>query len=290
MRNIFFATVFLLSLSPLFSQSGRVTFENHTDFFKSLYNLNFKNAGSLLNRMDTGLVEYHFLVANYYWWNYLCDGSAQFKDSISLHLHLSLAKVAHQDSLPQAYYLKLTSYAFLARLSLFDNHYLDALLYANNITDNIEFSLKNADKSPYYKIMAGLYNYAAGYGKHTYWYLYPYFLTIPEGDEKKGLEQLQSLCDNPDFLIQNEANYFLMRIYYEAYSDYQNAAKHCRKILQNNPDNLIYRGLLIYIYTQINRTEEVSKQKQIYFQTLNILKSQLSEQQYHYLQDISNIK
>ncbi len=292
MKSIFFSTVFFLifSFSSLYSQKKDFTFENHTAYFKSLYNFRFGEAASLLHRTDTNLVEYHFLAANYFWWIYLCEASSRIKDSISFHLHQSLNRIAGHDSLPAGYYLKLATYAFLARLSLFDNHYLDALLYVDNITDNILFSLSNADKSPYYKIMAGLYNYAAGYGKRSYWYLYPYFLTIPSGNEKKGIKQLLSLCDNPSFLIQNEANYFLMRIYYEAYEDYQNAALYCRKILQNNPDNLVYRALLYQIYTKMEKPQKAENQKNIYYQTLEKIKTQLTQGQYQYLRDIENIK
>jgi hypothetical protein len=230
--RISIASLILLQFSFVSAQQTNLFLSNHSQFFKELNSFQFVDVQNSIAKLDKSNIEYHFLEANYFWWRYMTEPSAvSLRDSLTFHLQESVKRIEKQKKKnSQSSFLQLTTYAFYARLALHEGNYFEAFQQANNITSNIEHSLKNAESSPYYTLTAGLYHYAAGYGKEEYWYLYPYFLMIPDGDEKTGIKMLQSLGDNPDFLIRNEANYYLMKIYKEAYLDYAAALIYAKEL------------------------------------------------------------
>ena len=289
-----FTIILLLSLtttSKVFCQEKVLTLAKHQIFFQKLNAFQFVDAKQILESKDSSIVEYHFLSAYYYWWQYLTTPfDKTLRVQFLFHLNASLSSVQNTNKNALTQYIELTTYAFYARVSIHEDKYLDAIQYVNKITSIIEYSMHRVDESPYYKLTSGLYNFAAGYGKRNYWYLYPYFLLIPAGDEEKGIVELKSLTDCEDYLLQNEANYFLMKIYMDGYNDFNYALKYSLSIANSNPTNLIYQGLLYKIYCEIGLITEVEKQKIVYLERLEEIRKELSLAQYNFLKNIENIQ
>ncbi len=285
------ASLFLFLFFFVSAQQTNFLLSNHSQFFKKLNSFRFVDAQNLINKLDQSDLEYHFLKANYFWWKYITEpSSVSLHDSLVFHLQESVKAIEKQKkSNFQSSFLELTTYAYFARLALHEGNYFEAFQQANNITSNIEYSLQKANSSPYYTLTAGLYHYAAGYGKKEYWYLYPYFLMIPDGNEETGIKMLHSLENNPDFLINNEANYYLMKIYKEAYHDYSTALVYAKKIVTLNPTNLIYRSTLIKILRKLNKTDVVKSEILKYNNALQNIKAQLNQKQYQYLKNLNKI-
>ncbi len=292
MRVIVFILLFSFSIcSSISAQDGRLSLLSHQLFFEELTGFHFKEAKEILESKEKDIVEYHFLFSYFYWWQYLIAPSDHdLRKKLISHLDASIEKVESAETNALTQYIELTTYAFYARVLIYENDYLAAIQYVNKITSTIEYSIQKSEQSPYYKLTTGLYHFAAGYAKSEFWYLYPYFLFIPEGNEKKGIEELNDLVTIEDFLIQNEANYFLMKIYMEAYDDYQTALKYALKIVDNNPTNLLYQGLLYKIYCALNLNEEMAKQKELYYVKLKEIGGELSLKQYAFLENIENIQ
>ena len=287
--RISIALLILFHFSSVSSQQTNLFLSKHSQFFKELSSFQFVKAQNSIAKLDKSEIEYHYIVANYFWWKYMTEPTTNsLRDSLVFHLQQSVNRVEKQKNKDtQSSFLQLTTYAFFARLALHEGEYFEAFQQANNITTNIEHSLQNANSSPYYTLTAGLYQYAAGYGKKEYWYLYPYFLLIPDGDEKLGIKMLQSLGNNSELLIKNEANYYLMKIYKEAYLDYPTALIYARRIVNSNPTNLIFRNILITILRKLKKTKEVQNEIEEYDKALESIKNQLDSAQYQYLSNLN---
>lgn len=96
----------------------------------------------------------------------------------------------------------------------------------------------------------GIYNYYAEVIPEKYPFVKPFMLFLPNGDKKKGLEQL-TLASRYSKYAKVEATYFLVQNYINFEKDYMKALELAKKLHAKYPNNsLFYRYLgrcLIYI-------------------------------------------
>ena len=212
---------------------------------------------------------YPFLKVNYYWWMMVTSPSEKsYADSLEYTLDLT-------DKLIQKYpgetykLILMLNQGYRFRWAFKKADYLDALIHAKRIFSPIKYALENADRSPYYKLTAAIYLFSVGYGKKEYWYLYPYFLLIPPGDEPKGLQWLKELTSHPYELISDEARYTLLRIYKDIYKEYDNAYGYARQLVSRQPANLFYRALYLQLAEKTGKLtpEEEKNYFKIFHQT-----------------------
>jgi tetratricopeptide (TPR) repeat protein len=85
----------------------------------------------------------------------------------------------------------------------------------------------------------GIYNYYASVIPEKYPIVKPAMLFFPNGDRKKGLEQLRQASQNAKY-AKVEAMYFLMQNYFVYEKDYANALELARKLHTKYPNNSMF--------------------------------------------------
>ncbi len=198
--------------------------------------------------------EYHFLKVNYFWWLWI---SAQkvpgYRDSLILHMDRvdKLTEGRTKES-AKLYYIRLMNYGFRYRLAFKEERFVSGLIYAQRTANRIRFALDNAQKSPFLKLTAAIYLFSTGYGKEHYWYLRPYFLLIPEGNESLGLQYLHELTRSKNRVLATEARYVLARIYMDILNRYDKALDMLKVLVNEYPHNLFYLALYIQSKEKLN--------------------------------------
>ncbi len=248
MRKVF-ASILLLWFAGISAQHFLMKGSPSYDVVRAIQQSRYALADSLLqNRSKYRKIEYNFLKTNLFWWmSVTSPNERQWRDSLYRYI-LRAEKIKPENgNYSEDYYIKLMNYGFRFRLAFKEDRFLEALKYSRKLTGEIQYALDSARTSPYLSFTAGIYLFAAGYGKRVYWYLYPYFLLIPEGNEKQGLIYLKHLSNGKNRLLATEADYILMRIYKDLYGDYARAETYAHRLVDNNPDNFFYRALLMQI-------------------------------------------
>ncbi len=189
-----------------------------------------------------------FLKTNYFWWQMVTSPDEKsLRDSLRKYILKTEKQIPQQTKNQDEYYIRLMNYGFRFRLAFKEDRFLEGLKYSHKLTGAIRYAIDSAEKSPFLKLTAAIYLFSAGYGKQKYWYFYPYFLLIPEGNETQGLKYLHELSRHPNPAISTEATYILMRIYKDLYHDYQKALPLAEKLARQYPDNFFYRAIFLQI-------------------------------------------
>ena len=109
----------------------------------------------------------------------------------------------------------------------------------------------------------GLFNYYSVWISERYPLLRPLVKFFPEGDKKKGIEELNNASGN-SFYTRTEAQFFLMRIYLGE-RNLSNALQLSKYLSETYPNNSIFHKY----YTQL--LYQNGKVKQSYYSASNIL-------------------
>ncbi len=266
--------VFAFILIPLFTYAQKdLLIENNFPFkvLSDIHNFDFIKARKNIDLSEDTISreEYLFLKVNYYWWAYvISNDNPSYRDSLRYYLNKSndFYKTANNNY----GFIALMINGFDYRLAFKEGRFIDGMLSARKMARKIQKSLDSAEYSPYYKLTAAIYLFSTGYGKEKYWYLYPYFISIPEGDMQKGINYLQELSENTNTVLATEATYTLMRIYKDLYSDYFKAYRLSKKLILWHPDNLFYLALHLQTKEKLNLLTEKDKIRynKIYRQTV----------------------
>ncbi len=210
---------------------------------------------------------YPFLKVNYYWWMMVTSPDEKsYADSLENALNQTDKRIKEY---PEDTYrlILMLNQGYRFRWAFKKADYLDALIHAKRIFSPIKYALDHAHQSPYYKLTSAIYLFSVGYGKNEYWYLYPYFLLIPPGDEQKGLQWLKELASHPYELISDEARYTLLRIYKDIYKEYDIAYRYAYKLTARQPANLFYLALYLQLAEKTGKLTAEEEKK--YFETLH---------------------
>ena len=245
-------TVFVSRAQNHFMSPGTTGFQVMTDLHRFHYRAAKEKIESEKALLPAG--EYHFLKVNYFWWMMVATpGASAYRDSLMAEMDstdyaLRHAKLTNNDD----YYIRLMNYGFRYRLAFKEERMLDGLIYANRTARNIKYALKHAEESPFLKLTAAIYLFTTAYGEEHYWYLKPYFLTIPKGDKKKGLQYLDELSRHPNRVVAQEATYVALRIYKDMLNNNRKALELAEQLVKDNPANLFYRAILIRLKNNLH--------------------------------------
>ncbi len=272
-RGVFFFLWILTGIS-LRAQSGFME-PGSTGFrvMENLHRFHYDSARILIRKNQSRLSEgeYHFLLVNYYWWMMVSSLKPEtYRDSLLREMNATDRLLTGTDTTDSRnYYIRLMNNGFRYRLAFKEERFLDGLKYANRTARNIHYALKHAEDSPFLKLTAAIYLFSTGWGEDRYWYLKPYFLTIPKGDTLKGLRYLTELTHHPNSVVADEAAYVALRIYKDMTHDYDKALPLARKLAHNNPENLFYLAVLIRIKKKsgLNTRNEENRYFRLWQQT-----------------------
>lgn len=264
-KGIFFFLV-CLAFKNLFA-TDEIFIRSFHYGFKSVYNFEFTKADSvffLLKKDYPEEINTWVLGSNYYWWKIRSGDDNSFNrkkyftclDEVEkiLNKKKSAKQITQEDIF---HYINL--YSYRARMELFDNNYLKVFSYMNKCNAFILLSAGKEDTYEPFNLTSGLYNCFMAMAKKNHPFFAPYFLLAPSCDLQTGLKQLNKCSSASDFLLQTEANYFLMILYGEGDVDYVLSASYAEKLLSAYPDNLLYQYYLFKVKLLSGNLESAMK-------------------------------
>jgi hypothetical protein len=177
-------------------------------------------------------------------------------------------------------------YSYRARLELFDNNYFKVLSYMNKCNAFIYLSSGKENLFESFNLTSGLYNCFMSSAKRDHPLFAPYFLFAPPCDLETGLKQLNKCSASENFLLQTEANYFLMIFYGEGEVDYGLSSSYAEKLLEEYPGNLLYQYYLFKVKLVEGNLEDAMKNLILLYKKSKSV-SGLSEAQQKYFTDLA---
>jgi|SRR3990172_9077710 len=101
----------------------------------------------------------------------------------------------------------------------------------------------------------GIYNYYADIIPREYPIVKPFMLFLPNGDRKKGIEQLQSAADHSRY-AKTEARYFLMQNYFLYEKDHRRALALAKQLNKDYPRNPVFHRYLGRCHVSVGNWDE----------------------------------
>ena len=256
MKSKVFLLGFVLLVTGLRAQDFLAPGSAEYRVLDAIHRFDYKEARRIMETEKARIspAEYHFLQVNYFWWLWI---SAQkvpgYRDSLILHMNRvdKLTEGRTKES-AKLYYIRLMNYGFRYRLAFKEERFVSGLVYAQRTANRIRYALDNAQKSPFLKLTAAIYLFSTGYGREHYWYLRPYFMLIPEGNQSLGLRYLHELARSDNEVLATEARYVLARIYMDILNRYDKALELLETLTKQYPHNLFYLALYIQSKEKLN--------------------------------------
>jgi hypothetical protein len=255
--RIFFSTLIVVSqLSNLQAESkGSVA----QQIYLETTAFNFRNADSLIQMVlqhEKPDLEEELAMVNFYWWR-LISGNENIKYGNLLKKRVEnvfdrYSKTSLKGNDPSLF-LIISICAYKARLSLLDNSYISAL---NNLSDYyslLKLSFGRESRYAPFCLTSGLYYFFYGLARDRYPLLTPILSQFHSGTKDQGLTYIKIAAASNDWKISREANYFLMKIYFDIYKNYTEAEKYCKVLLNQCPGNLLYQQYMFRIFLATHR-------------------------------------
>lgn len=254
MKTRLFITV-LYILSFAFAKAQMATVSKDKSFVSTaaepiidaIYEFNFSKADSLLKKAQQLNVKDPWVYlsrCNYYWWmimtgedNEQMVGSFQkvINETIAICKASNTKNLAHKEQ-----YIILNAYAFRSRLELYRGNYMASAANLNTCLGLLKKSFGQEVKYRPFSLTSSLYNYFVDYAKTNYPVARPIIAMLPEGKMEEGFRLLYSLSKCDDYILNNESNYFLCKIYQETEKQYAKAEYYAAIMVKRYPNNLAY--------------------------------------------------
>ena len=236
---------FSIGIKPSLAQKHSFIPTHFEPIVECIYNFQFQKADSLI-KLEKSKDNNWFLLmkCNYYWWMILTgeeskENIANFDFYINSIIN-NLGKNNIKSLLNEDLYIVANAYAFKTRLALYKTNYIAAAGYLNNCIRYIESSLGKESVFEPFHLTSGLYNYFVDFAAKRYIFLRPYLATLPKGSTTKGFTFLYKLAVSKDWVLNNEANYFLCKLFQETEKNYTQAEKYAEVMVKRYPDNIAY--------------------------------------------------
>ncbi|MEZ4722995.1 MAG: hypothetical protein R2813_14060 [Flavobacteriales bacterium] len=167
------------------------------------------------------------------------------------------------------HFLYMLGKAFKTRKELLLENYLSAVTELNSCIHLVSKSFGKEDLYFPFHLTSGLYYYFMQKAYEDYILMRPYLMFYPDGDKEIGVDYLEQCVRSEDLFLRNEAQYFLMRIYFDLEEQYEKSLQYANSLVRDYPNNVVFRYFLYQSLTKLNRTEEADEQ-------LNRLKHSIS--------------
>lgn len=270
-KILFFA--FSLLFAPRVSQgqdAGRVSADHYLEqTMEALYSFDLEKANALSSEM---LVRFpghylsHFTRSQFLWWMIITHPLDQrLEEAYNQGLGRSLTAIKplinEGRSHSHTFYF-INIYAMQARLFLKKKEHLRTILSLKSCIDQIEVALGKEESYPPFYLSSGMYNYMSEYARDKFPFLSLYTLLYPRGDMALGLEQLEMAARSGHFIWRTEARYLLMKIFLELEQKPREALPLVRELLEQYPDNLIFRMHYVKILEALGQQTMAASEKE----------------------------
>lgn len=189
-----------------------------TEAINSMYNFEFKKAQSHFNWLQKNYPWHplpYLLKGLNYWWQIVPNYQDEQYDKAFLAYMDTTVMTAENirdnyNEIEGAFFLA-AAYAFEGRLHSERRDYRKAALAGSRSLKYLEDCRGHEDYSPELLFGDALFNYYAEWIREEYPLLRPLMMFFPEGDKKKGVDQLKEVTRNA-FYSRTEAQFYLIRI------------------------------------------------------------------------------
>jgi hypothetical protein len=224
----------------------------------------FHAADSLIRLHESRLKhdpEFELAVINYYWTRKIAgNASANWVQKLnnainSFKEHHVSADFAESD---EHLFLITSVLAFGARVHLHNNAYFAALNDLKKYNTVLKKTFGREKTFPPFYLTSGLYYYFSAYATEKL----P-FVTVFSGEKtlenmKKGIAFLKIAAGSDNRMVNTEARYFLMKIYADLQNNPQEAARYCQLLINDFPENLLYRYYMVCINLALNQEQRAA--------------------------------
>lgn len=142
------------------------------------------------------------------------------------------------------------------------NHTRKAFHYFKRLNDK-------KDLNPEFLFFSALFNYYAAWFKSEYPVMKPVLALFPEGNKALGINQLKEVSYNA-FWTRTEAQYFLMRIYYNEEEDDKNALTFSEYLAKTFPDNPFFQRIYTRLCYSLGNWKECKEYSENILYKINI--------------------
>lgn len=245
-----------------------------TDAINAMYNFKFDEAELKFAEFSERYPEHpmpDFLMALSYWWRMMPDLENEaytkpYLDKYFEYIDAAIEKgekgLEKDENNEELAFILAAAYGFKGRYYAESHSFLKAANAGKNAL-NYLFKFKGRSKlNPEFLFGDALFNYYAEWIKQEYTLLRPILAFFPKGDKALGIKQLKDVSYNA-FYTRTEAQYFLMRIYYNEESREDLALPTARYLGTTFPDNAYFQRMharLAFSQGQWLEAEKVSSE------------------------------
>ncbi|MDB5271910.1 MAG: hypothetical protein JWO58_277 [Chitinophagaceae bacterium] len=196
-----------------------------TDALNAMYNFKFVEAEMKFLEFQERYPEHpmpYFLMALSNWWKMMPDLEnkkyiEKYADEFFRYTDLAIEKgekaFEEDDQNEETAFILAAAYGFKGRYYAEQHSFMKAAGSGNKALQYLFKFKGKSDLSPEFMFGDALFNYYAEWLKQEYVLLRPILAFFPKGDKTLGIKELKQVAYNA-FYTRTEAQYFLMRIYY----------------------------------------------------------------------------
>ena len=277
MRKLFYILLFLVPFG-LLAQSkdsvlaGKLMQDEAlqieaTEAMNNMYNFKFDLAEAKFQELKLRYPKHplpDYLMGLSNWWKMMPYGDddpriESFEPDFDKYMDLSISKAEKmynkdEEDIEATFFL-CAAHGLIAR------HYAEnskEMKSINNTRKTFSYFKKlndNNELSPEFLFGSALFNYYAAWFREEYPILKPVLAMFPKGDKALGIKQLKTVYYNA-FWTRTEAQYFLMRIYYNEEDDDKGALEYSHYLALTYPDNPYFQRIYARICYTLGNWKE----------------------------------
>lgn len=212
-----------------------------------LYNMDFSEAARYFDEIDARYPKHPigpFLHALNTWWKILLDLSDTSHDGVFYRamddvIDRADALLKRDRNDFDAYFFKGAALGFRGRLRSNRGDWFRAAMDGKRAMDYVLAVARKDPDNHDYVFGKGIYDYYASVIEDRYPFTKPVMIFFPSGDRERGLRELTRTAEHGT-LIQTEAAYFLLQIYYLFEQDYEKSIYYSDWLRSRHPDNSFF--------------------------------------------------
>ncbi len=277
MKHLFYILAFFLSL-PLFAQKpdsvsiGGIMQDESiqieaTEAMNNMYNFKFDLAEAKFQEMAQKYPNHplpYYLIGLSNWWRMMPfieedPMVKKYEPLFDKYMELSVKKAEKMydknEADIEASFFLCAAHGLIARYYAENSQEMRSI---NNTRKAFSYFKKlndNNDLSPEFLFGSALFNYYAAWFRTEYPILKPVLAFFPKGDKALGIKQLKEVYSNA-FWTRTEAQYFLMRIYYNEEDDEKTAFEYADYLARTYPDNAYFQRIYARICYTLGKWKE----------------------------------
>ena len=235
-----------------------------------LYDLRFHEAQMVFQEIDRRYPNHPigpFLGALNTWWEILIDLSDTSHDkafyaAMDEVIRRSDAMLKRDKTNFDAYFFKGAALGFRGRLRSNRGDWFKAAMDGKRAMDYVLAVARKDPNNADYIFGKGIYDYYAAVVAEKYPFTKPVMVFFPSGDRERGIAELTRTATQGT-LIQTEAAYFLLQIYYMFEQDYEKSVYYANWLRDRHPENSFfhtYQGRVFARWSEWDRAEQVFRE------------------------------